>query len=240
MKGFLLMITFLTRIPIKYPFQYREEDFIKGIIWMPAIGLIIGLLLWGISFISYFLDRIVVSIIICFAYIWITGALHIDGLADTVDGVFSNREKSRVLEIMKDSRIGAFGVLAIFFLLAFNIILVNLIDFRTLIIWPVLGRSSAILLCYFSQYLREMGIAKGFVENTGLKEVVFSKLLLIIIALLIDYRLIPAILIVLYITSYFIGFFKKKIGGITGDNIGFIIELSQTIFLFLTYLLTVV
>lgn len=238
MRSFLLMLTFLTRIPVKYPYQYQEEDFIKGIILMPVIGILIGLVLWGISFATYYMDRTLVSILIWLVYIWITGALHIDGLADTVDGIFSNRDKDRILEIMKDSRIGTFGVLAIFFLLSLNIVLSNYtVDYRILIILPVLGRSSALLFCSLSEYVRDEGMGKGIIENTGIKEAIIGMIFLLITGLIINYKLLLPILLIIFSTLYMASYFKKKLGGITGDNIGFVIELTQTIFLFFTYIL---
>ncbi len=231
------MITFLTRIPVKYPYEYRDEDFIKGITFMPLIGLLIGIILWGISFSSYNIDKTVVSLLIWTVYIWVTGALHFDGLADTVDGIFSNRDRGRMLEIMKDSRIGAFGVLSIFFVLSFNIVLTNHIEYKLLLLLPVVGRSCAVLACSLSTYVREEGIGKGFIENSGLKEGIISVVYLIVLGILINYKLLLSIMFILAFTFYMTRYFKKKLGGITGDSIGFFIEITQTLFIFITYIM---
>lgn len=237
MRSFLLMITFLTRIPFKYPYKYDEKDFIKGINLMPMIGLLIGIILWVISFSVYYLDTFVTGLIIWTLYIWITGALHLDGLADTIDGVFSNRSRERMLEIMKDSRIGVFGVISIFLLLSFNIVLTNYIDYMILIIVPVVGRSCALLACSLSEYARDEGIGKGFVENSGLKEGIIALLYLIITGVIVNYRLLLPITTTILVTLYLTRYFKKQIGGITGDIIGFFIEITQVIFIFTTYIL---
>ncbi len=237
MKSFLLMITFLTRIPVKYPYEYRDDDFIRGINFMPLIGLIIGLLLWGISYSSYYIDKPIVSLLIWTVYIGLTGALHFDGLADTVDAIFSNRDKGRMLEIMKDSRIGTFGVLSIFFVLSFNIVLTNYIDYKLLILLPVVGRSCAILACSLSTYLREEGMGKAVIENSGLKEGIISVVYIIIVGIIINYKILIPISFILLFTLYMIRYFKKHLGGLTGDSIGFFIEITQTVFIFLIYLM---
>lgn len=238
MRGLLLMITFLTRIPIKYPYEFKTKDMIKGIIYMPVVGLIIGLLLWGVSFIDKFLDKPVTSLILLLFYLWITGGLHIDGLADSADGFFSNRDKAKMLDIMKDSTVGAFGVLIIFIILISNFILLQYIDLKFLIIFPIIGRCCALLACSISEYAREDGLGKYFIENAGFKEGLFSILFALLTSILLfDYIYILGIIITVLFTLLIVKNVKSKIGGMTGDTIGYIIELTQTFYLFSIYLI---
>ncbi|KPU27725.1 cobalamin synthase [Caloranaerobacter sp. TR13] len=239
MKSFLLMITFLTRLPIKVRLQFTEKDFIKGIRYLPIVGLIIGILLWAVSQINYFTDRAVTVLFVWIFYIWITGGLHLDGLADSFDGIFSNRNKEKILDIMKDSRIGTFGVIGIIFIILLNIVLSYFVDFKVLLIIPVLGRSCGVLSCAINTYARkDKGMGKAFVEYSNFKNAIFVILITIIITIMFfDYTLaFSEILIFLY--ALLLGmYFKKKIGGMTGDTIGAVIELSQTFSLLLFYLL---
>lgn len=245
MRSLLMMLTFLTRIPIKYPYEYRKEDFIRGVILMPLIGLIIGLILWGISFLANYIDRPVVSLLIWIVYIWVTGGLHIDGLADSVDGLYSNRDKDRMLEIMKDSRIGTFGVLSIFFIFSLNIVLTNYIDYMYIVLVPVIGRSCALLACSISQYAREgEGMGKAVIENCGLREGITAFIFPTIIGIILfsfklySHKFLIAILLSMLFTLLSTRYIKGKLGGMTGDNIGFIIETSQTAFLISLYILS--
>lgn len=237
MRTFLLMLIFLTRIPIKSPYKYQEKDLRRGIVFMPLIGLIIGVLLWGLSFLSGSFDTIIISLLVWAVYIWITGALHLDGLADTVDGVFSSSDQGKMLEIMKDSRIGTFGVISIFLLLSFNIILTKELNFIYLLIVPVIGRSCALLACATGNPARTAGMGKNFIKNSGPREGIIAIFFPLLIALTINFKLIIAIVIVEVLTLYMISYFKRKLSGLTGDNLGFIIEISQTFFLFSIYLL---
>lgn len=237
MKGILLMLTFLTRIPIRISFEFKREDFIKGIVFVPFIGLIIGAILWTIAQLGSFIDKPIVILLIWTAYIWITGGLHIDGLADTVDGIFSNRSRDRVLEIMKDSRIGAFGVLSIFIVFAFNFVLGIYIDYKYFLLIPIVGRSCALLACSFSDYGRKEGLGKDFIENCGTKEGIIAFSFSSIVAILMGgYVPLFTVLLLIPITIMLTRYIKEKIGGMTGDTIGFVIETSQAIFIFLLYI----
>ncbi|KLO22303.1 cobalamin synthase [Marinitoga sp. 1197] len=238
MKSIILIITFFTRIPIKYNFEFNEKDFAKGILFLPLLGLFIGFFMYVFSIFEPYLDKSIIILMIWIFYIWITGGLHIDGVADSFDGIFSNRSKERILEIMRDSRIGTFGVLGLFMVFAPALLLSYYLDYKFLILTPAIGRISAILAASFSEYARkEQGIGNVFIDNCGLKEALFSMILILIISIVIfnKYILIPIILsflMVILITKYI----KSKIGGMTGDTIGLIIESSQSIFLFLLYI----
>ena len=241
MKSLLLMIVFITRIPIKYPYEYKDEDFIKGVKLIPVIGLIVGLAIFIPTLFRDYLDKPIIIILVWFTYIWITGGLHIDGLTDTFDGIFSNRDKERILEIMKDSRIGTFGVIGLLFILLSNITLSYYIDYKILILVPVVGRTSSIIACSLSKYARsEMGMGTIIVENCKKKEVIFAVTFTLLVFIILKLKLLMIIpilftqILVVLLTKYI----KGKIGGMTGDTIGFTIEVSQTIYLFFTYFIS--
>lgn len=240
MKSLLLMITFLTRLPIKYPFEFREKDFINGIYYMPIVGLIIGIILWGVAHLNLFIDRQVIAVLIWIVYMWITGGLHIDGLADTVDGVFSNRGKERALEIMKDSRVGTFGVLIILAVYLINIITSIYLPIVMFILIPIVGRAAAIIGCTFGEYAREdKGLGKGIVENCGVRELLYSIVITLLLVIIFSPELYLLISILITFTAiYFISrYIKDKLGGFTGDSIGFSVEISQSIFILTSYIL---
>ena len=241
MKSILLMITFFTRIPIRYNYEYNEDDFIRGIKFLPLIGLLIGVLMYVPVFFQNVICRPAISLLTWVIYICITGGLHIDGLADTFDGLFSNRDKERILEIMRDSRIGTFGVLGILLLIIWNLVFTSYIDLRYIILVPVVGRSAAVLSASISQYAREgQGMGKAFIENCGTKEaisaVIFSYLFAFLFLRLKALIILTITYLAVFITTNDI---KRKIGGMTGDTIGFIIEFSQGIFIFVLYLFNV-
>lgn len=237
MKGFILLLSFFTRLPVPY-IEYSEEKFKKGLKYFPLIGLIIGFILFFITFSDGFIHRPVLSLMIWIIYIWITGALHIDGFSDTIDGIFSNRDRDKMLEIMKDSRIGAFGVIGIVFLLMINILLTSYIDLKYIFLLPIVGRTMAIFSASISDYPRENGMGKVFMDNINMKETNFALIFLAIIStVFFGFQIILPIAITISLSLYLTKYICKKIGGMTGDTIGFIIEISQTIFLFFIYIL---
>ena len=115
MRSFFLILGFFTRLPVPKT-SFTEERFKKGLKLMPLAGLVIGIILVLILLLLNALSVpiLVRSAILVGAYIFITGGLHFDGLADTCDGVFSGRNREQSFEIMKDSRIGVFGMIGIF------------------------------------------------------------------------------------------------------------------------------
>lgn len=239
MKILRLMITFFTRIPVSYPYDYDEKDFIKGIKLLPIIGLIIGILLYAPTLLEGYIHRPILILFIWTIYLFVTGGLHIDGLADTFDGIFSYRKREEMLKIMKDSRIGAFGVLSIIWLLILNLSLSYYIENKFLIIVPIVGRASALLAASISKYAREEGgMGGGFVNNCGVKEGLIGIISSFAIGLIISNTLMAlpiflTFIIVIILTKYM----GSRLGGMTGDTIGAIIEISQTMFMFFCYLM---
>lgn len=239
-KSFLLMILFLTRIPLKYPYKYDDKDFIRGITLTPVVGLIVGIFIATPFILTKYIDKAIIVLLIWLLYVWITGGLHIDGLTDTIDGIFSNRDREKTLEIMSDSRIGAFGVIGFVFIILFNVTLSYYLGYKFFIIMPIVGRVSSLVAASISKYAKDsLGMGTLYVENANKIDIFLVNILLILVFMILDIKLqtlflIPVIgtqIIAIFLTNYI----KKKINGMTGDTIGFIVEISQTVYLFLTY-----
>ncbi|WP_129409248.1 adenosylcobinamide-GDP ribazoletransferase [Marinitoga lauensis] len=234
MKSLILLITFFTRIPIKVNIEYDENEFIKGFIYLPALGLFIGFLMYLFSFLP--VDKIIYVLLSWIFYIWITGGLHLDGVADTFDGLFSNRSKEEILKIMKDSRIGTFGVLGLIMVLFSDIIFSYYTDYIYMILMPAVGRSSGILAAAISEYSRKNGLGNLFIDNCNLKTFFISFLIISPILLFYKPFIIFPILLTYLGTVFITQQIKKKIDGMTGDTIGLIIEFSQLFFLMFIYM----
>ncbi|WP_139488104.1 adenosylcobinamide-GDP ribazoletransferase [Brevibacillus dissolubilis] len=111
MNAFFQALTFLTRIPVR--FQAKPEAWAKSTAYYPLVGLIIGMIVAVVAvLLSPFLPTMLIAVLTLVCWIWLTGGLHLDGLMDTADAVGSSRSRERMLEIMKDSRVGAMGVIA--------------------------------------------------------------------------------------------------------------------------------
>lgn len=177
MTPFFIALQFLTRLKIVNQTEWSVEDFGKSVVAFPYVGLIIGLilaLLYGI--LSPFIPLVPLMLILVIAEFLITGGLHADGLMDTSDGLFSGRERERKLEIMKDSRIGSFGVVAFVFVTLLKWQLLTVIPTAefipmALIMMPLMSRWSLVLSIRSYPYAREQGMGAAF-ANLAPKHVI--------------------------------------------------------------------
>ncbi len=240
-RGFLILISFFTRIPIGKKIEYNEKEFVKGLCLYSLVGLIIGLFLALGYFLGNFLEIIYIKgLIITAIYIIITGGIHLDGASDTVDGLFSGRTGDKVFEIMSDSRIGAFGVISLILILMSQIILFSHISVYTLILVPIIGKTSVVEACSNMHYAKKSaGMGTLFVESIQAKELCFNiAIVLVICALMPGYIVNIMSTILTFICVLMIGkWIKGKISGMTGDTCGFVAEVSQIIFMFFSLII---
>lgn len=245
MKRFLGMLMFLTRIPIKADVGF-DKDFHKGMKFFTLIGVLLG---GGYITLSFLLLKVLEvklsSIILMAIVILLTGGLHLDGLADSFDGLYSYRSKEKILEIMKDSRVGTNGLLAIFIYLLLKINLFELFFENKILIpiffMPILGRLSIVIAAYKAKSPRKDGMGNifiGKVSNFTLVINVFIFIFLNIIFILncYDYCFLLINLSFLVLLFLFVKLIKIYvygiIDGITGDILGCICELSELFYLF--------
>ncbi len=235
-KGFLVHLAYFTRVPIGKFIEYDEVDFIKGLGVYSLTGVIIGIFLMLGYLIGNFLQIFLINgLIITIFYIIITGAIHIDGLSDSSDGLFSGRTGDRIFEIMSDSRVGAFGVISIVMLLSSQIILFSHINIYEVLLVPVVGKTAVIVSCYNSNYAKaNKGMGTIFVESISDKELFMNLACLAFVCLILPGKIVNFIAIFLtLISTFFISkSIKKVISGMTGDTCGFVAEISQILFMF--------
>jgi adenosylcobinamide-GDP ribazoletransferase len=202
--------------------------------FFPLVGLVIGLLLTaGYYLFSLFLPRSIALWATVGLLAFLTRGLHLDGFADTLDGLASGGSKERILKVMRDSRIGAFGVIGLILLIGGKYLSLDQLSNGfipySLILMTVMGRSSMVLVCFRSPYARSgEGLAKPFTENLGYRETAISLVTAFIIALLA--LGVKGILVFLGIGLLSLGYrflFIKKLGGVTGDVLGGANELSE-------------
>lgn len=235
MKPLILMLQFLTRIPINVVIECDETDFKKGIYWFSAVGAILGLMLTGIAFwlYRYLNDPWMSGILLTMLHVLFTGGLHLDGVADSADGLLSNREPKRMLEIMKDSRIGSNGVIALIFVLALKTVgfklMVDYGLFWAIFAMPVVARAAVVYAFWRGTTPREQGMGNLFIGQASGKEMAVNMILPLLLMLKIGYMPV-AIVVSFLFTHLLISESNKKIDGITGDVLGAIIELNEVVF----------
>ena len=233
-KQFLILIQFMTRIPVFVNVEYDEEKLGKSIKYFPLVGAVIGIFLFGINFLAGKVteNRQIIAVIIVIAEIFITGILHIDGLADTFDGLFSYAKKERMLEIMKDSRIGTNGAVVLILYFMTKIILLSEVKPEYILLYPIISRLSTSMNAGLGEYARKDGMSNGIIEKNGSKEAVISVAITVILSFLIlrikGLGVLAAAIVFILI---FMRSVKKKIGGITGDTMGASLELTSILIL---------
>ncbi|MBW1644482.1 MAG: adenosylcobinamide-GDP ribazoletransferase, partial [Deltaproteobacteria bacterium] len=210
----------------------------KMIPFFPLVGIILGLMVALLDQILLLLwSKPVASLLDVLFLIIITGAFHLDGLGDTADGLYGRRTKEKALSIMKDSRIGAMGIVAIICGLSVKWAgIIGLDAWRSLllIIIPAYARGSILFGMRFLEYGRnDGGTGQPFFEKK-LTTTDFSWLLIpVLLSILLGFKAILLNLVFLIIITGIILIYKKKIGCITGDMLGAMVEITEAgLFLF--------
>ncbi|MDA3810769.1 MAG: adenosylcobinamide-GDP ribazoletransferase [Spirochaetaceae bacterium] len=236
MKKLIYALRFLTVIPIKWKENEDLGEVARSISYFPLVGLIIGVSNFAVYYLSNLIfSPLFTSVLVLVWWMFITGGLHLDGLADTADGVWGGTTKEKRLEIMKDSRTGVFGVLTLIaFLLLKTVLLNELFSYHDefsmsiLISAPLLGRWISVFSIYFFNSARKDGLGIFFKEKISLKELLISFFItLMTVFLFSGVTGIFTLVLVTMIASLASLFFSKKLGGLTGDIYGALCEISE-------------
>ena len=238
MHHFLIALQFLTRITIKKDLNITEDNFGKSSFYFPLVGFLLGCILALIGYVaSRLFQPFTAVVLIITAEVILTGGLHLDGYMDTCDGIFSGRERERMLEIMKDSRVGANSVIGLFILILLKIgLLLELITTLNfvpiLIIMPLMGRWAMVYIINFFPYARKSGLGSYFSQSLSKRQFIYIFLYCSFLTLaVLPVKLYP----VLVLTAFFVRLIANKINkillGHTGDTYGAINEMTETLYL---------
>ena len=241
-KLFWAMLSFISRLPV--PARWSQgldfEHYSRGIVMFPLIGVVLGGLT-GLVFMALqpWCGIPLAALFAVLTLALLTGGFHLDGLADTCDGIFSARRRERMLEIMRDSRLGTHGGLALIFVLLAKVLVASELALRgtpmlaALAAACVAGRGTAVLLMYRHRYAREEGLGNVFIGKvTGRQTAVTLGLAAILAAVLLPGMRGVAALVVTMVAIFILGqLLKRTLGGQTGDTLGAAIELGELIFL---------
>ena len=228
LKGFALAFNMLTIIPF-----FKVHKFFKGIngysaMFYPLIGFILGYALFAIHLL---LENSVPSthlaVIIFSLWVLLTGALHIDGLSDSIDGLFVPKEKA--LDVMKDAHVG--GMSMIFTSIFLVLKLSSVISFELYYLLPIilmLSRLNAVLAIYFYNYISS-GVGQLIKDELKIKYLLFT--LFYSLGIAFYFSSLSFIFISFTVLIVIAHFFMKRLGGLNGDIYGLIIEVSELVLL---------
>ena len=222
-------MTFLTLFPLAHNLNWDPRDVSNSRAFYPAVGLLMGLLLVGIEEGSsqVFAAPMTAAFLVATMVI-VTRALHLDGLMDICDGVFGGFTPERRLEIMKDSRVGAFGVVGgVVVLLLKYAALVSLLTIpepgkvSALLLFPAISRWTMVVLLGAFPYVRTQGLGSPF-HGSGIKiPTIVAGLTILAAAILLGGFAGLGLLIGAIVTAWIMGWgMAKSLGGLTGDAYG--------------------
>jgi len=228
---FLAAIRFITVLPLGPRDNYAPRSMIP---WFPLVGLMLGGMLSlfdRFAFAQWSPGAAAVLDVALLAVL--TGGLHLDGLADTADGLYGERERAQALAIMKDSRIGAMGMLAVVFGLALKTVgIAGLGAERHWLLWlvPAFARGAMLFgICWLPYGRQEEGT--GFdLFATPLTFRTFGGMLAVSgLSLGLGWRMVPLNLFFLIIVLLLCQFYRRKLGCITGDMLGAMVEVTEAL-----------
>jgi len=226
--------SFLTIFPFGNSLPSDPGSMGRSMALFPAVGLAMGLGLVIInSVLSPLIPRPVLDCLLILMLIIATGALHLDGIADLVDGLAGGKDREGVLRIMKDSHVGAIGVVGLVMVLLLKYLSLYNIPIEkksaALLFTPAAGRWSQVVLAAFCQYVRpEGGTGTAFVDHAGEREFLIGTATLLAAAvILFGLKSIALALLLGIVLAAMIRYFESRLGGVTGDVLGASSELIE-------------
>lgn len=238
MRIFILTLQFLTRIPVNKDLKATDEDFAKGVVFFPLVGLIVGAFnLLVLIAASKILGGVVPVIFSLLAGTVITGGFHVDGLADTCDGIFSSRTRDKMLDIMRDSRIGTIGTIAIVFDYMLRLSLLAMLSgkglYVAILLSPVAAKTLVVVLMKTSTYARSgPGLGGLYLEKQTMVSTVLTAIFgLAIILGFSDIWGIAAFGVCAIVCFLYRSFIYSKLQGMTGDTLGAANEVLEIVFI---------
>ena len=245
MISIIAAFQFLTIFPTLIRRRFTGQEMGRAVAWFPLVGFILGIVLYGLHFLLLFIFPSNISAALTLiAWVLLTRALHLDGFMDTCDGLFGGFTAERRLEIMKDSHVGAFGVVAGVLVLLFKYTaLASSLNTSTSLstsIWSVLlvsatlARWGMVLAIFAFPYARESGLGREMTDNVGWLQIILATLIALVIIWFVG-GIMGLIAVALTCLTVWLGacFILRLIPGLTGDSYGALCEVIELVILLL-------
>lgn len=230
---FWLALQFLTRFPVPVGTVPEPRDIGRSLLAYPAVGVVIGLLLIATSSLLHSSDTLLVAAVLLGLWVAISGALHLDGLADSADAwVGGHGDRARTLEIMKDPRSGPAGVAAVVLMLMLKLAALKVVlqtsQWQALLLAPMLARGAVPLLFATTDYVRSGGLAETMMAHLPRHQLVHMVWPTVLLVVWLSgwvglWLLIFLVVLVAFLRNRLI----QRIGGTTGDTTGAVIEFVE-------------
>ena len=237
MRRLILAIQFLTRLPTPQVKDFHDDDLSRAAVYYPLVGAIIGVLL---ALPLYALDGRpwLAGVLALLLWVWVTGALHLDGLGDVADAFgAAHRDPQRFLDVLKDPHMGVFGVVTLVMQLLLKFVLLAELAASPLwfgiVLVPAWARWGTLWWSRLLPSLHGAGMAERFSWQLSLRSMWLWAVLLAAVTLFTAWPLLLALGLVPLIAAYW----RRRLGGISGDCLGASVEVSESLLLLALVLL---
>jgi len=236
-KPFLVALQFLTCLPVSMKTQPSEKQIGYSLLYYPVVGLIIGLFLIALNWLFSHVAPLITAALLVTGWILLTGALHLDGLADSADAWIGGMgDRGRTLEIMKDPSCGPIGVVALILILLLKFValysLISVNEWIVILLACTLARTLMLLLFLTTPYARNQGLGLPFTVHQPRQLSIFILVAIPLFVLLcIDgtyYWILIAVILTFVLLRHLM---MRRLAGMTGDTAGALIEISETVVL---------
>jgi adenosylcobinamide-GDP ribazoletransferase len=234
LREFLLALQFLTIIQIKPTLPFDRFVFGHSAAFFPLIGAIVGAIVWGVDrALALVCPSSLQNVVIVALLTILSRGLHADGLADSADGLFGGHDRERRLAIMKDSRIGTFGALALLGVVLFKVRALDVLSdgmrASALLLGPTLSRWAYVVMAYRAVPARAEGLGSLLVNSVFFREFAIATGITLSVSILFGgIPGLPAMLLTLLWTLAMVSYCSARLGGVTGDTFGAVGEVAET------------
>jgi adenosylcobinamide-GDP ribazoletransferase len=237
---FWAALQFLTIFPTPLRHKVTATTSGQSLTYFPLVGLILGAILLGLHYVLIFiLPSSIVNALLIIALVILTGAHHLDGFIDTCDGVIAGKSKKERLAIMSDTKVGAFGIVgAILLLLLKYASLSSAPILPALLLMPTLSRWIMVSIIFIYPYAKRSGMGLAFKQGATWQRLAIATTIAFIVAVAVLKLWGLVLMAALWLIAFGIaGYFRSRLGGLTGDNYGAINELAEVLVLLLLILI---
>lgn len=239
-QAFWLAIGFLTRVPMLIQIDYSQRLMNQSSLYFPIVGLFLGVCYAGTyTLLTLAFSPLTSALLVVILHLWLTGAFHEDGLADSVDALGGGHTIEKRLEIMKDSRIGTYGTVALVMALALKVALLTEVNptWLAFLAAPMVARLTPLLIMGYLPYVtapdksKSKPVADGFSRARLLIAATFTVSASLVLTVYEPWLLLWGLCATLGVALVWGGYLRSQLGGYTGDSLGASVVFSELVLL---------
>ena len=234
-RGLRLAAQFLTRLPVPGVTDFSPVDLARSAAWFPFVGLVLGVIVALVTFALGYRSAVLAGVVGVLAWVWLTGAMHLDGLADLADALgASHRDRQRFLAVLEDPHVGTFGVVSVVLALLLKVAALAMLTTDDLWSVPLIFAWARLGTLAWARWLQPLKPGRGerFSWQLSTGWIAFWTMLLLAASVAVAPVLCAAPLVI----AAWGGWLKIRLGGMTGDCLGAGVEVTEVTLLLLVAL----